>query len=286
MILFPPAKINLGLHVLRRRTDGYHDIDSVFYPVNWKDILEIIPSPDGKFSFFPSGIPVPVLPEQNLVVRAWRIMEQIYRLPPVHLYLHKTIPPGSGLGGGSSDAASTLVLLNRMFSLGLANDTLRNIAAGIGSDCPFFIDPVPAHVSGRGEKIVPFWLQLPAVIIVVPPLNISTASAYAGIKPREREQSVTDILQQPFSLWKELLFNDFGQAAALQFPQIQKIRESLYSNGAFYVSMTGSGSAVYGLFDNAMPDVERMKAETGGIVHACDGPGRTGTGCVTGSAQL
>jgi len=266
VILFPQAKINLGLHVLRCRQDGYHDIDSVFYPVNWRDILEIVPSPDGKCSFFPSGLQIPGQPEQNLVVRAWRIMEQMYHLPPVHLYLHKTIPPGSGLGGGSSDAAGTLVLLNRLFDLGLDTTTLRNIAAGIGSDCAFFVEPAPACVSGRGEVIAPYSLSLPSIVIVVPPVSVFTADAYAAIRPSERDQAVASLLRKPISLWKDLLINDFEEVVGKQLPLIQSIKALLYSKGASYASMSGSGSAVYGIFENDIPDTERLRTESGGLV--------------------
>lgn len=255
MVAFPPCKINLGLNVLRKRSDGYHDIETCFYPVPWSDILEVIRSDE--FFFSSSGTPIPGEEHDNLCVKAYRMMQAVYSLPPVKIHLHKIIPTGAGLGGGSSDAAWTLRLLNDVFALNLAKDVLKEYAARLGSDCAFFIDDIPMIGSGRGEVLTPIKISLKGkyLIIVKPDVHVSTAQAYLGITPAEPKRKLTDVLGMPIAEWRELLVNDFEKTVGKKFTVISEIKEKLYQSGAEYASMTGSGSAVYGIF-SVKPDFE------------------------------
>lgn len=248
MVAFPQCKINLGLNVLRKRSDGYHDIETCFYPVPWTDILEIIPSDE--FLFSSSGTSIPGEDHDNLCVKAYRMMQAVYSLPPVKIHLHKIIPMGAGLGGGSSDAAWTLRLLNDIFSLKLSKEVLREYAARLGSDCAFFIDDIPMIGSGRGEVLTPVKISLKGkyLMIVKPEIHVSTAQAYLGITPKESRYRILEVLGMPATEWKELLVNDFEKTIGAKFPVIGEIKEKLYKTGAEYASMTGSGSAVYGIF--------------------------------------
>lgn len=244
MIAFPPCKINLGLNVLRRRPDNYHDLETCFYPVPWTDILEVIPSE--KFEFTVSGNVIPG--DDNLCVKAYRLLD----VPPAKIHLHKIIPTGAGLGGGSSDAAWTLRLLNDVFALRIPKDELRTIAAKVGSDCAFFIDDVPMIGTGRGELLREAKVDLKGkfIVIVKPDVHVSTAEAYAGINPKE---SPLDIEEIPLDEWKDHVKNDFEESIFKRFPTLRDIKQMLYFNGALYASMTGSGSAVYGIFINPPP---------------------------------
>jgi 4-diphosphocytidyl-2-C-methyl-D-erythritol kinase len=235
MIAFPPCKINLGLSILRKRDDGYHDIETCFYPIPWTDILEIIPS--DRFEFTVSGNTIPG--DDNLCVKAYRLLSA----PPAKIHLHKIIPAGAGLGGGSSDAAWTLRLLNDIFNLKLSKDELRKYAAKIGSDCAFFIDDVPMMGTGRGDILTPANISLKGkfIVIVKPGIHVSTAEAYAGVVPQESAIDLTDM---------KSLKNDFEESIFKKFPVIASIKKSLYGMGAIYASMSGSGSAVYGIFND------------------------------------
>jgi 4-diphosphocytidyl-2-C-methyl-D-erythritol kinase len=248
MITFPNAKINLGLHVTRRRPDGYHDLETLFFPVRVTDALEILPS--DTFSFHCSGITMDADPEKNLVVRAYRLLKGDYGLPAVKIYLHKVIPTGAGLGGGSSDGAFTLRMLDRMFRLGLVTEQLQEYAGRLGSDCPFFILDQPALAAGRGEILTPFGANLSGltVVIVKPPESVNTAQAYQGITPREPDIPLSEIISRSPETWKNCLRNDFEEVVFSLFPGIARIKTSLYEMGALYASLSGSGSAVFGLF--------------------------------------
>lgn len=250
MVSFPPCKINLGLHVLRRRNDGYHDIDSVFYPVPWTDILEILPS--DSFSFTQSGIAVPGDAKNNLCVRAYERLRLAHQIGPVQMHLHKIIPMGAGLGGGSSDGAHTLRVLNRVFQLKLNEKQLREHASALGSDCSFFIFDQPMLGQGRGEVLSPLPLLLRGyyLVVVKPDVHVSTAEAYRAITPRSDRTALETMLKAPISDWKDFLENDFEKSVFAQFPVIRKLKELMYSLGAVYASMSGSGSSVYGLFEN------------------------------------
>lgn len=250
MIAFPPCKINLGLNILRRRSDGYHDLDTCFYPVPWTDILEIIPSDE--LSFSASGNSIPGDVADNLCMKAYRLMQAVYSLPPVKMHLHKIIPTGAGLGGGSSDAAWTLRLLNEIFALDLSKDVLKEYAARLGSDCAFFVDDTPMIGSGRGEILMPAKVGLKGryMMIAKPEVHVSTAQAFAGVKPAEPKYRIAEILAKPVEEWRVFLVNDFEATIAQKFPVIAQLKDRMYAAGAEYASMTGSGSAVYGIFTN------------------------------------
>ncbi len=248
MIAFPPCKINLGLSVTGKRSDGYHDIVTCFYPVPWTDVLEIVPA--AEFSFAVSGIPVPGAFADNLCVRAYALMRETFDIKPVAMHLLKCIPMGAGLGGGSSDGAFALKLLNDIFELAVSEDDLVQLASQLGSDCPFFIRAKPAMATGRGEQLTETSLSLKGkfLVIVKPEVKISTAEAYASIKPRMPEDDLTDILSGPLEAWRTRLKNDFEIPIFKAYPSIAALQQQLYNHGAVYASMSGSGSAVYGIF--------------------------------------
>ena len=248
MILFPPAKINLGLNVLRKREDGYHEIETVMMPIPLTDVLEILTAKE--FSFRQSGLEIEGAASDNLVVRAYEVLKEAYKLPPVYIHLLKNIPMGAGLGGGSADATYTLIGLNQLFELGLSSEQLRTYAAELGSDCPFFVDDQPQIARGRGEILSPIHVDLKGYYIklIHPGLHIATKEAYAHVTMNENQLSVEEIIQRPITNWKNELTNAFEISAFQLYPEIEQIKEDLYAEGATYASMTGSGSAVYGIF--------------------------------------
>lgn len=255
MISFPIAKINLGLEILGKRPDGYHDISSIFYPLSLKDVLEIIPAadnqvPDIVISY--SGLPIETGNSENLCVKAYHLLKKDFaKLPKIKMHLYKVIPMGAGLGGGSSDAAATLLLLNKIFKLSLSSAQLKNYALQLGSDCPFFIEALPALAEGRGEKLTPVALDLSVykILIVNPGIHINTAKAFAAIKPPYKKPSdLLQIIQQPVESWKVNMVNDFEMTAFAVHPSLKKIKDELYLQGASFAAMSGSGSTFYGLF--------------------------------------
>lgn len=247
MLGFSNAKINLGLNIVEKRPDGYHNIESVFYPVEWADILEVLPAET--FSFTTSGLPVPGTADQNLVVKAWNLLSPQEKKVKIHL--HKILPMGAGIGGGSSNGALALRLINRVLDLGYSSENLRALAEKLGSDCPFFIENRPAFCYGRGTEFEATGLSLKGkyLVMVNPGIHISTAEAYAGITPRKPEISIRDITRLPVAAWKGVLVNDFEAPLVSKYPLIGHIRETLYTHGALYASMTGSGSTVYGIWE-------------------------------------
>jgi 4-diphosphocytidyl-2-C-methyl-D-erythritol kinase len=249
MIQFPHCKINLGLQVLSKRTDGYHDIETCFYPVSRTDILEVIPS--NELSFTRSGIDVPGEDHDNLCLKAYHLIRRDFGIGSVKIHLHKIIPIGAGLGGGSSDAAFTLRLLNEIFDLKISNGQMKNYALEVGSDCPFFIDNQPMMGTGRGEILNPVSLHLKGLhlILIKPDIHISTAEAYGGIIPQQREHSILNTLSLPIREWKDKLKNNFEDSIFNKHPSIGHIKEKLYSLGATYASMSGSGASVFGIFE-------------------------------------
>lgn len=255
MISFPCSKINIGLNIVRRRDDGYHDLQSIFVPINWTDILEAVASRDGKTSLTVTGIYIDCPPEKNLVMKALRAVENHigHKLPPVELFLRKIVPDGAGLGGGSADAASTVKMLNEIFHLSLSVEEMQAISSNVGADCPFFITDTPMLATGTGTTLSPVELpQLKGMRIVVakPPVLVSTREAYAGVRPSGIEYDYRDMAKEPVEEWKHLFINDFEKSIYPSHPQIAEIKEFFYQSGATYASMTGSGSAVYGLYDN------------------------------------
>lgn len=255
MLLFPNCKINLGLNIIRKREDGYHDLETVFYPVPWQDALEgIIPAANQEQTliFSSTGLPIEGNPENNLCAKAYQLIKKDYpRIPGLHLHLHKIIPMGAGLGGGSADGAFTLILLNKIFRLGLSAQQLAGYALQLGSDCPFFIENKPCLASGRGEILEEIKLDLSGYrfVMVHPPVHVSTAKAFAGIKPQKPEKPISEIIRQPINTWKNQLVNDFEAAIARDYPEISQIRDTLYQKGALYAAMSGSGSTVFGIFE-------------------------------------
>jgi 4-diphosphocytidyl-2-C-methyl-D-erythritol kinase len=250
MITFPNAKINLGLNILRKRDDGFHDIETLFYPVAMRDVLEIVPASDGLPAFSSSGLDIPGDPSSNLCVKAWNLLAAEHSLPPVKIHLHKVIPMGAGLGGGSSDGAFTLRMLDEMLSLGLAPEELAGYAATLGSDCPFFLVNKPVFASGRGEIIEPFDISLDGyrVVVRVPDVHVGTVEAYSMIRPGIPSVSLKNILSADISSWKMTLHNDFEAPVISKYPMIGELKAQFYREGAVYASMTGSGSAVFGIF--------------------------------------
>ena len=253
MITFPNAKINLGLHITEKRPDGYHNLETVFYPVPLDDALEIqplnTPSPD-KYALHLSGIHVEGNADDNLVIKAYRLLGQDFELPPVDIHLFKHIPSGAGLGGGSADAAFMLKLLNDRFGLNLTIEQLETYAATLGADCAFFIRNTPTFAEGIGNIFSPISLSLTGyqLVIVKPDIFVSTREAFSQIRPHRPERSLREVISLPVEEWKESLVNDFEASVFPQYPAIKEIKEELYRQGAIYASMSGSGSSVFGLF--------------------------------------
>src|SRR5690554_743304 len=257
MISFPTCKINLGLNILSRRVDGYHEISSLMYPVPVKDILEIVPAES--FEFTISGLEVPGRKEDNLIYKAYELMKEAFNIPPVKIYLYKNIPMGGGLGGGSSNAAFTLKVLNDLFNLNLSSLALKEMAAKLGSDCPFFIDEFPQLAKGRGEILTPHPIRLKGkfLLLVNNGTHINTGEAYGRIQPKTPTLLLENILSSPIELWKEDLINDFEKPTFEAYPQLSVIKNEVYKLGAIYSAMTGSGSTIYGIF-NSVPMFEGM----------------------------
>lgn len=258
MILYPNAKINIGLNVIEKRVDGFHNLETLFYPVEAYDILEIVESDTLKM--FQYGIDYPGEVMDNLCVRAYNLLKDEYNIPPVEIHLYKRIPVGAGLGGGSSDAAFTLMGLNDLFNLSIPDKKLWEYASMLGSDCPFFIYNKPMLGTGRGEilsEVEITDLSDYRIELVYPPYFVSTADAYRGIVPRNvrelngekfKGQSLVEMLKEPVESWKDNVTNDFEITVFNKIPELAKYKEDLYKRGAVYASMSGSGSAMFGVF--------------------------------------
>lgn len=254
MISYPSPKINIGLNVLRRRADGYHDIDTLFYPVYaYHDTLEIVPS--DAFSIdvrlAEGELPVDWDPQNDLCAKAYRLMRDRYGIAPVSIRLLKSIPVGAGLGGGSSDCAATIKMLDEIFCLHLPTSELESLAGSLGADCAFFIKNIPQWGSGKGEILTPADIDLSDYEIRITVLegeSVSTREAYAGIVPGEPEMNLRNALARPVTEWKHMVKNDFETSVFPSHPRIAEAKERLYRDGAIYASMTGSGSAVFGIF--------------------------------------
>jgi 4-diphosphocytidyl-2-C-methyl-D-erythritol kinase len=258
MITFPNAKLNLGLNIVAKRTDGFHDICTVFYPVPLCDILEIIPSQNGVFHFESSGIPVPGKTEDNLCVRAWSLLHKTSGIPAVNIHLHKVIPQGAGLGGGSSDAAFTLLLLNQLFGLKPDKNQISTFASQLGSDCAFFVHNIAVLARGRGDEFedISFSLKGFHLVLVKPAVSVNTSLAYSLVHPQKKSGELPDILKHPPGKWKDKLINDFELPVFNKFPELKSIKKRLYSLGADYASMSGSGSAIYGIFSEPQGNIK------------------------------
>ena len=255
MILYPPCKINLGLHVLHKRKDGFHELDTCM-PLY--DILEIIPSE--KFEFSVSGMEIPGDENNNLCVKAFNLIKEKHGISNIKMHLHKQIPMGGGLGGGSSDGTYALKLLNTFFKLNLSDSILEQYASMLGSDCAFFIKSGTQIAKGRGELLSPIELNLKGYFlkIINIGIHISTAEAYNGIEFQKHQKSVNVILNKNIEDWKNNLINDFELSVFKKHPILQKVKESLYHEGAVYASMSGSGSTMYAIYKDK-PTLESFK---------------------------
>lgn len=284
MIVFPNGKINLGLYVHGKRNDGYHNLETVFYPVSVKDVLEIItPSynefsesdKENQFRFVCSGLPVDGNPNDNLCVKAFYLLKKDFpALPAVHLHLHKVIPMGAGLGGGSANGAFTLKLINEKFGLHLTTSQLIDYALQLGSDCPFFIINKPCYATGRGEVLEEINLDLSgySFVIVNPGIHINTGRAFSAISSsapgtsRLQARALKELILQPVETWKEALANDFEQAVFEEYPEVEHVKKYLYDQGAIYAAMSGSGSTVFGMYPRhekmLQHIVEALKSKT------------------------
>lgn len=250
MITFPNAKINLGLSITAKRRDGFHELETLLYPIPLRDILEVVPS-NQETSISYSGIPIPGDPARNLVLQAVEQLKTDDSVPSVNLHLHKTIPMGSGLGGGSSDAAFTLKMINDLFELDLPEAKLKYLAGKLGSDCPFFIDNQPSLAIGKGDEIIPFSMDLSGLILILvfPDIHIDTKKAYSWIRPSKKTLPLKEFISRDIKDWKEHLKNDFESVVFERYPVLSRIKEMLYEKGALYAAMSGSGSALFGLFE-------------------------------------
>lgn len=252
MLVFPNCKINLGLHILDKREDGFHNLETVFYPVVFRDVLEIIPNSKTEVEFTGTGLPVDGNTADNLCVKAYHLLKKDFpQLPAVKIHLYKAIPMGAGLGGGSADGAFMLKLLNNKFKLNLSTPELLNYALELGSDCPFFIINKPCFATGRGEELEEIQVDLSVykIVLINPGIHINTGWAFSNISATSSKKSIKKIIQQPVETWKAELINDFEIPVFAAHPQIKNIKEDLYARGAVYAAMTGSGSTVFGIFN-------------------------------------
>jgi len=248
MIVYPNAKINIGLNVLEKRADGYHQLSSVFYPIKeLRDILEILPAKD--FSFSSSGIAI--IGNSNICTKAFDLLKSDFGIGNVSMHLHKQIPVGAGLGGGSADGAFALKAFNELFNIRLSNIELEKYALQLGADCPFFIENSPKYITGIGEEMTNIDLNLSAYKLkfILPDLHISTLEAYRDITPQWPKKNLLDLINQPIVDWKKIVKNDFEIIAFKKYPYLREMKEKLYTDGAIYASMSGSGSVLYGLFN-------------------------------------
>lgn len=268
MLTFPCCKINLGLNIVAKRADGFHDLETVFYPIPLTDVLEIkrmdeeFPSPT-PCDLKVTGDAVDCDEQNNLVVRAYELIARDYGLPRVHIHLVKRIPSRAGLGGGSADAAYMLKLLDERFRLNMGLTRMERYAAQLGSDCPFFVSAEPCYATGRGEVMQPVcedWsgLQGMWVVLVRPDVAVSTAEAYANVVPRRPVACCRDIVKQPIETWRDELVNDFEATVFQRLPVLAEVKGQLYGLGAVYAAMSGSGSTVYGLFRSPVENLKEV----------------------------
>jgi len=259
VILFPNCKINLGLHILRKRNDGFHDLETVFYPIPLFDALEIVDADNihTDTTLTTSGLTIDGNVEENISIKAYNLLKKEFDIPPIKIHLHKAIPMGAGLGGGSADGAFTLLLLNKKFNLGIAEENLMEYALQLGSDCPFFIKNKICYATGRGEiiKQINLDLSLYKIALINPGIKINTGLAFSQIHPKENRTSILEIIHLPIVRWKDNLVNDFEAPIFKQHPPMKEIKEELYKKGAVYASMSGSGSSVFGLFGKSTTPV-------------------------------
>ena len=259
MILFPNAKINIGLNILSRREDGFHNLETIFYPLAIRDALEVVEADQMKFTS--SGLEIPGDAMDNLCLKAYYLLSKDYKLPPVHIHLHKNIPIGAGLGGGSADASFFIKLINQKFELRMDTLQMEAYASKLGSDCAFFIQNKPAIAVDKGDQLQTIDLDLSSyfIMLVMPQVQVSTSDAYRGVRPATMASSLADLVKLPVEAWRVAIKNDFEPSVFLQYPIISEIKSKLYSAGALYACMSGSGSSVFGIFEKELklPDLEQ-----------------------------
>ena len=264
MIVFANAKINFGLHIINKRTDGYHNLESIFYPIPLYDIIEFneLKDQDNEYQFTNSGLKVDSKPIENLCIKAYLMLKENYNLPALNIHLHKTIPFGAGLGGGSSDAACLINALNNNYNLQISVNERKNFASKLGADCVFFIENQPAYVEGIGDKLSTINLSLSEyyIALIYPSFGINTKEAYENISISPKEESLKNIALNSKGYWKERIYNDFEESVFIKYPILSDIKHDLYKSGAKYVSMSGSGSSIYGIFEND-PDLKNKFPE-------------------------
>jgi len=258
MIVFPNAKINIGLNIVNKRADGYHDLETIFYPVKINDVLEVVEAKT--LSFTSSGLAIPGEKEGNICLKAYRLLSRDIKLPLVQIHLHKNIPIGAGLGGGSSDASFFIKLMNEKFGLGLSLERMEHYASQLGADCAFFIQNEPVFASGKGDKFENIELDLSSyfVVLVMPDVHVVTSEAFENIVPKPSGKGLKVLIKNDITTWRETIANDFEPVIIKKYAEIGNIKESLYRSGAIYASMSGSGSSVYGIFESSqkMPELE------------------------------
>jgi len=255
MISFPNCKINIGLNIVGKRTDGFHNIETIFFPLALCDALEVLLLPDNMSDEFSiEGVTIDGDPDQNLCMKALRLMQNKITLPKLKIILQKNIPIGAGLGGGSADAAFTLKLINEFGRCGFSDEKLIEMASQLGSDCAFFVINKPVFAEGKGDVMTPVFVNLEgySIVIVKPPVFVSTAEAYSGVCPKVPEYSLKELVLLPVSEWPGLIRNDFEETIFPKYPEIAAIKQSLYEMGAVYASMSGSGSSVFGIFNEPL----------------------------------
>lgn len=261
MISFPHSKINIGLSIVSKRSDGFHNLETIFYPLSLRDALEIMPSDEIKF--VQTGLKIPGRETDNLVIHAYNLLKKDYsQIKPLQIYLHKAIPVGAGLGGGSSDAARIIRLIDKLFDLHISADDMNQYASKLGSDCPFFMQDAPCFAEGRGEILKPVRLDLSeySFLLVHPEIRIGTAWAYSMIQPAQPKYNLEESIQQPIHIWKNMIQNDFEIPVFKENPVLQEIKEKLYEYGALYAAMTGSGSTIFGIFNRAsLPETFKVE---------------------------
>jgi len=260
MIIFPNAKINIGLSVTERRFDGYHNLETIFYPVQIKDALEIVVA--DKLSFESSGLEIPGRMEDNLCIKGYYLLKKDFDIPPIKIHLHKHIPIGAGLGGGSADAAFFIKLVNEKFNLGLSDEKMTNYARQLGADCAFFIENRPVFAFEKGDEFEPIKLDLSSykIVLVMPLVHVSTSEAYRGVKPAPVKQSLLELIYKPIEEWKRYIKNDFEESVFKNHIEIRGVKAALYEAGALYASMSGSGASVFGIFRQT-PDLSELENE-------------------------
>ena len=260
MLIFPNAKINIGLNITERRPDGYHNLETIFYPVKINDALEVIES--DKLSFESSGLEIPGRMEDNLCIKGYHLLKKDFDLPPVKIHLHKNIPIGAGLGGGSSDAAFFIKLMNQKFGLQLPDERMTGYAKQLGADCAFFIHNKPVFAFERGDEFETIKLDLSnyKIVLVMPPVHVSTGEAFSGIKPAPVKHSLMELIYLPVTEWKNHIKNDFEPSVFANHILIRGVKAALYEAGAIYASMSGSGACIFGIF-NDTPNLKELEKD-------------------------